>query len=290
MAGKKFYKHFIMNFLFWNCRGAGNNGFCTIVHDMRKLYNCNIMAIVEPRVSGARAEKIIEKLKFESNFRVEAEGMSGGIWLLWNKSRVNLKILTYSRHNIHGIVNEEGTDSWLFTVVYANPNAILKKQCFDEVANLARNIRGPWMVIGDFNEILIASEKVGGAGVDNQRISRFAMWVQECQLIDLGSKGPRYTWRGGVRNGYGRVYERLDKCFGNAQWRQLYQDANVMVLPRVKSDHHPILVELEEQRGRVQGVERPFRFEAAWLQHNEFAEFLRKGWEAGIETPKTLAS
>lgn len=109
--------------------------------------------------------------------------------------------------------------------------------------------------------------------MDNQRISRFAKWVQECQLIDFGSKCPRFTWRGDVRNGYGRVYERLDRCFGNAQWRQSYQDANVMVLPRVKSDHHPILVELEGQRGRLQGVERPFWFEAVWLHHSEFAEF-----------------
>ena len=107
-------------------------------------------------------------------------------------------------------------------------------------------------------------------------------------MIDLGSKGPRFTWRGGVRNGYGRVYERLDRCFGNVEWRQYYQDATVLVLPRVKSDHHPILVELEEQRERFRGDRKPFRFEAAWLHHDEFAEFLRKGWETGFEVPKAL--
>ena len=56
----------------------------------------------------------------------------------------------------------------------------------------------------------------------------------------------------------------------------MYHDANVLVLPRVRSDHHPILVELEERRGRAIGVERPFWFEAAWLQHSEFAEFVKK--------------
>ena len=73
-----------MNFLFWNCRGAGNSGFCEVVHDLRRLWNCTVLAVVEPRVNGVRADRIVKKLKFESNFRVEAQGMSGGIWLLWN--------------------------------------------------------------------------------------------------------------------------------------------------------------------------------------------------------------
>ena len=61
-----------MNFLFWNSRGAGNNG---VIHDMR-FYHCDILAVVEPRISGVRADKIVEKLKFDSNFRVEANGRS----------------------------------------------------------------------------------------------------------------------------------------------------------------------------------------------------------------------
>ena len=78
-------------------------------------------------------------------------------------------------------------------MVYVNPNITLKQQCFGKVAQLASNIRNPWMVIGDFNEILLASEKVGGTPVDYRRIARFAEWVQDCHLIDLGSKGPRFT-------------------------------------------------------------------------------------------------
>ena len=57
--------------------------------------------------------------------------------------------------------------------------------------------------------------------------------------------------RGGIQNGYDRVYEMLDRCFGNAQWRKIYKDANVLDLSRVRSDHHLILVKLEEMRGRV---------------------------------------
>ena len=91
-----------------------------------------------------------------------------------------------------------------------------------------------------------------------------------------------------MRNGYGRVYERLDRCFGNLRWRQLFQEANVLVLPRVRSDHHPILVELEVMSGRATGIARPFRFEAAWLQHSEFTDFIKKNWEEGIAVPEAL--
>uniref|UniRef100_A0A6N2N2Q5 Endonuclease/exonuclease/phosphatase domain-containing protein n=1 Tax=Salix viminalis TaxID=40686 RepID=A0A6N2N2Q5_SALVM len=210
-------------------KGAGSREFCAVMKDLRKTHNFHIMAIVEPRVSGVKADKIVEQLNFESSCRVEAQGMSGG-----------------------------SNEKWLFTVVYANPNAILKKQCFEEVAKLASGVRLPWMVIGDFNEILMADEKIRGAAVDNQRCYHFARWVQECQLIDLGSKGPKFTWRGGCRN-------------------------DVLVLPRYKSDHHPILVELKEMGTRISNSERPFRFEAAWIHHNEFAKFLEVNWETATK-------
>ena len=57
--------------------------------------------------------------------------MSGGLWLMWNNSNINVKILNSSRHFIHGSVDEGSSEAWLFTVIYANPNAILKKQCFE---------------------------------------------------------------------------------------------------------------------------------------------------------------
>lgn len=52
------------------------------------------------------------------------------------------------------------------------------------------------------NEILVASEKEGGVTVDVRRCIRFGRWVQNCGLIDLGSNGPKFTWRGAERRDY----------------------------------------------------------------------------------------
>ena len=62
----------------------------------------------------------------------------------------------------------------------------------------------------------------------------------------------------------------------------------MLVLPRVWSDHHLILVELEVMSGRANGVARPFRFEAVWLQHGEFTDFIKTNWETGIVVPEAL--
>jgi hypothetical protein len=74
-----------MNALFWNRRGAGNIQFSSIIHDYKRIYGFNILAIAEPRICGKKADKVIEELKFDSCFRIEAQGRLGGLWLLWNK-------------------------------------------------------------------------------------------------------------------------------------------------------------------------------------------------------------
>jgi hypothetical protein len=118
------------------------------------------------------------------------------------------------------------------------------------------------MVIGDFNKILTAAEKMGGALVDMRKCLRFNRWIQDCGLLDLGSVGPKFTWRGHESRGYGRVHERLDRGLGNQLWRLQFPAMCVRVLPRVKSDHHPILVELYSRDMNTLKRCRPFKFEA----------------------------
>ena len=53
---------------------------------MSKIYKPDIVAILEPKVSGAKADYFIKGNGFEFSHRVEAEGFVGGIWILWNRS------------------------------------------------------------------------------------------------------------------------------------------------------------------------------------------------------------
>ena len=84
----------------WNVRGAGKKGFVNYVSDLSKIFLFEVLVVLEPRISGVKACKVIDKMSFSNNFVVEASGFSGGIWLLWNDSRVKLKVVASSRYSI----------------------------------------------------------------------------------------------------------------------------------------------------------------------------------------------
>ena len=54
-----------------------------------------------------------------------------------------------------------------------------------------------------------------------------------------------------------------------------FADNSVLHLPKVASDHRPVLVRFEGADNRHQ-VNRPFRFLAAWLTHEHFNTFVKQ--------------
>lgn len=57
--------------------------------------------------------------------------------------------------------------------------------------------------------------------------------IDDCNLMDLGSNGYKYTWRGQISHGDMRTYERLNRTIYNANWRTQFSDAQVNVLAQV---------------------------------------------------------
>ncbi|PKI45766.1 hypothetical protein CRG98_033773 [Punica granatum] len=110
----------------WNCRGAGSINFLGSLRYYLRLHSPDIVAIVEPRISNARADKVCRKFREFEVVRVEAEGFSGGVWVFWRLDCIRLTILQRHKQAIHVRV-EEGSCSWLFTAVYGSPNAIIRE-------------------------------------------------------------------------------------------------------------------------------------------------------------------
>jgi hypothetical protein len=89
----------------------------------------------------------------------------------------------------------------------------------------------------------------------------------------------KFTWRGPQWNERDRVFKKLDRVLCNVSWRLRYHEGFAKVLPRVQSDHHPIIVLLEGDPNVARN--HPFRFEAAWTTHDNFQLLLQENWTRG---------
>ncbi|CAN1164551.1 Transposon TX1 uncharacterized 149 kDa protein [Linum perenne] len=80
--------------------------------------------------------------------------------------------------------------------------------------------------------------------------------------------------------------ERLDRALTNDAWLLRFPFTKVKHLPRLYSDHRPILICCEDIN-RVR-VPRPFKFLAPWLKHENFHNFLQDSWKAEVGLPAKL--
>lgn len=59
---------------------------------------------------------------------------------------------------------------------------------------ISENYTGPWMSIGDFNDVITSVEKLGGRPPLNARVMAYRDMVNHCNFLDMGFTGPLFTW------------------------------------------------------------------------------------------------
>ena len=127
--------------------------------------------------------------------------------------------------------------------------------------------------MGDFNDILNDSEKLGDNKVNMASATAYSDCMSFCNMIDLGFSRPIFTWTN-RRDVNGLIQTRIDRCSANSSWTIAYPKANVTHLPRLNSDHCPLLLSLSRMdRNKLQ---RPFKFEKMWLSHSGFPTIVEK--------------
>lgn len=200
------------------------------------------MVILEPRCSGPRALHVIRKLRFRKQIISEATRFAGGIWVIWNRDDITMSDIKIRKQFVHVKVCKKDEQDWFLTTIYACPRDHERKECWDELAEVAGNMQDDWLLVGDFNAISSPSKQKGGAPVITSKCGEFSTWINRSNLLDLGYTGSRFTWRGPKWEGHDRVFKKLDRALCNVNWRIRYQEAMVFTLPRIQSDHHLICI------------------------------------------------
>ncbi|XP_038972754.1 uncharacterized protein LOC120104917 [Phoenix dactylifera] len=142
------------------------------------------------------------------------------------------------------VISEGDRRPWVLSAVYASTDYRVRRALWEEASQMISHGH-PMLMAGDFNCIVDSQEKMGGNPFSlNRKIKEFQDFISTNGLIDLGFSGPRFTWCNN-QQGRARVWERLDRACATAGWVQSFPDYHVRHLPRIASDHCPLLVSTE---------------------------------------------
>lgn len=242
---------------------------------MIRTHSPAIMIITETKVCGDRAKRIADKLPFDGAIFANSFGLSGGLWVLWDSNQVEISELSSTEQEIHVVVSTTANAPWLLSAVYASPRLAERRLLWYNLAVVAGLHSMPWVIVGDFNEVLMGDDKLGGNSVNINRELRFQDCLDSCKMIDIGFAGPRFTWSNRRPLSH-LVQERIDRVFVNAEWNAIFPKAAVLHMERGHSDHCSIKLCLDNRQNFH--PPRPFRFQPMWLSHLSFPGVVREAW------------
>ncbi|XP_074267071.1 uncharacterized protein LOC141590373 [Silene latifolia] len=140
-------------------------------------------------------------------------------------------------------------------------------------------VRGPCLVGGDFNSVMAADERIGGALVTSAETNGMKKAILKCELFYMKGYGSFYTWNN-KHEFEGKVYSRVDRVFINEDWLHDFPDSNAHFLPEGLFDHCPCLVNFTEHMPRSRP---PFKYFNMWSKAPDFENIILRGWALEIK-------
>lgn len=117
---------------------------------------------METKVDETRMEKVRKALNFTNSISVKANGLAGALLLLWTDD-IELKCEKISDRILKCTVKRDIDSScWSLFPCYGTPYRGEKRNFWVEFQQVILEAEGPWLVVGDLNEILDDSEKLRG--------------------------------------------------------------------------------------------------------------------------------
>jgi exonuclease III len=202
----------------------------------------------------------------------EAVGRSGGMLIMWNNSSLKL-LSTFSGNGYLGIkVEREGNILFLVNIYSPCSLAGKKKLWEDLLAFKNQNGDGEWCVGGDFNAVLLSSERKGSGG-DSRQGERilFNHFVEDMELIDVPVMGKKFSWF----SADGKSMSRIDRFLLSDGFISVQGISGQWIGDRDISDHCPIWLMSET----LNWGPKPFRVLNGWMEHPDFFSFVEKAWK-----------
>lgn len=127
----------------------------------------------------------------------------------------------------------------------------------------------PGYIGGDFNVVRFPSERSGASRLRPAMLS-FSDFISDLELVDFPLMGCVLTWSNN------QTWSRLHRFSVSPKWESHYLEVCQKRLPRLCSNHFPILLDF----GGIQGGRNYLKFKNVWLKTEGFLEQVRQWWSS----------
>ncbi|CAN0881138.1 hypothetical protein LINGRAHAP2_LOCUS14060 [Linum grandiflorum] len=207
----------------------------------------------------------------------DSEGASGGLLTAWDNTIFNVCGTWVGRFSLV-VILESMADGFRWCLVngYGPCDRSLKQGFIIELREIVNWWQMPLCLVGDFN-LVRSVEEVSGVGARSRgEMALLNDFIADMELVDLPLSRGSFTWTNFQAQ---PSLSRLDRVLVNSGWESKFPDCMVNVLPRVCSDHNPLMI----VAGQGVRLKRPWRFEMMWLKHEGFSGLLESVWNDDLE-------
>ncbi|CAA7061787.1 unnamed protein product [Microthlaspi erraticum] len=266
----------------WNVRGLNGD---TRKLKVKRWFLANrplIGGLLETHIQQQNVASSINNLfpgwRFDSNHSTEAE--NGRIIVVWDPI---LSVITYLKTPqliLVGVLNPSTHQSFTIVFIYARNTREERVPLWDLLKELASSSlvsSSPWIVMGDFNQILSIYEAYSlvPTSISLAGMVDFQDCIDACHLFDLSSRGCFYTWDNkSLSNPKAR---KLDRALINEPWQDSFPNANALFDAPGSSDHSPCLVSLSTESSRRR---TRFNFFAFFTLHPDYRNLIESAWSS----------
>ncbi|KAL0652204.1 hypothetical protein Bca4012_094895 [Brassica carinata] len=269
-----------MSVLSWNCQGAGSIETVQRLRRIRRQYFPDFLFLMETKQKESYVRGFQTMLGYDECVTVEPVGRSGGLAVMW-KSCYEVEALSKDYMIIDLKVNL-GSLSFFLTCVYGDPMRGRRRAVWEKLISVGVNRDEAWMLIGDFNELMNNSEKLGGAIREESTFWDFRNMAEACKIKEHISVGNSLSWRDKVW-----VQCRLDRSFGNDEWFHIFLRSKAVYMGMRTVEHRLLRLSFayepeEQNRGR-------FFFDKRMVGKRGVKEAVASCWEwDGSDTEPNL--
>ena len=168
---------------------------------------------------------------------------------------------------------------FLLINVYGPSSILDKRNLWTKLSQIIQHDEDQRFIVGgDFNGILSDDDNKGGISPHPRTIQDFLYFITNNQLLDVIPHNGSFTWTT-RQDGFLQIAKRLDRFFISQSWKLLHISFNSKILAVSKSDHFPLLLNVQwKVSPQYRTFGSSFKFESMLFRHPCFEALLKQWW------------